>query len=235
MKSEIKKINGTRREISIEAEGEVVKAKFEEVFRKVSQEAKVPGFRPGKAPRDILEKHYSGHVHEQVAKELVTDLYGRALEEQKLDAVELPEISQVKLERHRISFKALVEVSPQVQLKEYKGIKLSHKKIEVIEEEVKRQMDAIKEQRKLEALDDKAARSLGYVDTVEMAAAMRAQAYLQKEDLQRRQLESQVVEALLKWADFPLPQALVRRQQEEMLSQAKLDLALRGMPREKID
>ncbi|MFH1355282.1 MAG: trigger factor family protein, partial [Candidatus Omnitrophota bacterium] len=64
MKTEVKKIDSTKREINVEVSGETVKNKFEDVFKKIGKEAKVPGFRPGNAPRDILEKHYSANAHE---------------------------------------------------------------------------------------------------------------------------------------------------------------------------
>ena len=55
MKTEVKKIDNSTREINVEVTGDVVKNKFEDVFKRISQEAKVPGFRPGHAPRDMLE------------------------------------------------------------------------------------------------------------------------------------------------------------------------------------
>jgi len=60
MKTEVKKIDGNKRELDIEVTGELIKNKFEDVFKHIAKEAKVPGFRTGHAPRDILEKHYGG-------------------------------------------------------------------------------------------------------------------------------------------------------------------------------
>ena len=59
MKTEVKKIDSTKREVSIEVSGEIVKNKFEDAFKKLGKEAKVPGFRVGNVPRDILEKNFS--------------------------------------------------------------------------------------------------------------------------------------------------------------------------------
>ena len=122
MKTEVKKLDGTTREVSVEVSGEIVKNKFEDVFKRISQEANVPGFRPGHAPRDILEKHYASSAHEQVIKELVPDVYNEAINKEGLDVIEFPEISEVKLDRSNLSFKAKVEVSPSVEIKDYKGI-----------------------------------------------------------------------------------------------------------------
>ena len=85
MKTEVKKLDSTKCEINVAISGELVKNKFEEVFTQIAKEAKVPGFRPGKAPRDILEKHYASSVHEQVLKELVPDVYNQAIAAEKLE------------------------------------------------------------------------------------------------------------------------------------------------------
>ncbi|MCK9604561.1 MAG: trigger factor family protein, partial [Candidatus Omnitrophica bacterium] len=112
MKTEVKKLDGTKREVNIEVSGDIIKNKFEDVFSRIAKEAKIAGFRPGHAPRDIVEKNYSKHAHEQVLKELVPDLYNEAIAKEGLDVIELPEISDVKLEANNLSFKAVVEVAP---------------------------------------------------------------------------------------------------------------------------
>ncbi|MBN2831220.1 MAG: trigger factor family protein, partial [Candidatus Omnitrophica bacterium] len=73
MKIEVKKTDSNIREINVEVTGDIVKNKFEDVFKHISLEAKVPGFRPGHAPRDILEKQFGASAHEQVLKELIPD------------------------------------------------------------------------------------------------------------------------------------------------------------------
>ena len=121
----------TKREISVEVSGDIVKNKFEDVFKKIGKEAKVPGFRPGHAPRDILEKHFSSMRNELVLKELIPDVYNQAIEKEALDVIELPNISDVKLDRNTLSFKATVEVRPEIALKNYKGIKVNYKKLKL--------------------------------------------------------------------------------------------------------
>ncbi|MDD3987739.1 MAG: hypothetical protein PHC93_02140, partial [Candidatus Omnitrophica bacterium] len=117
----------------------------------------------------------------------------------------------------------------------YRHIPVNYKKVSVAEDEVKRSIDSFKESRKLEKLDDSLARSLGYPSLVELEKVLEKQIFLQKENNQRQKLESEIIDNLLKGLDFKLPQSLVKRQLEDMLRQAKLDLALKGVPREKID
>jgi len=235
MKTEVKKLDGTKREINVAITGEMVKNKFEDVFARIAKEAKVPGFRPGKAPRDLLEKHYGESAHEQVLKELVPDVYNQAIEAEKLDVIELPRITEVKLDRSNLSFKATVEVSPEIEVKNYKNQRITFKRIAVGADEVKRQIDSIKESRKAESLDDKFSRSLGYPDLAEMEKAVERQIFLTKENQERSRIENELVENLVKGLEFKLPQSLVERQTQDMLRQTKLDLAMKGLPRDKIE
>ncbi|MDD5568779.1 MAG: trigger factor [Candidatus Omnitrophica bacterium] len=235
MKTEVKKLESNIRELNIEISGDVVKNKFEEVFKRIGQEAKVPGFRPGHAPRDILEKNYAAVAHEQVLKELVPDIYNEAINKEGLDVIELPEISEVKLERELLSFKAKVEVSPEVEAKDYRGIKIEYKSVSVASDEVKRAIDALKESRKIDSIDDNLAKSLGYPNMGELEKILEKQIFIQKENAERQRIETEIVENLIKGVDFKPPQGLVKRQLEDMLRQAKVDLAIKGVPRDKIE
>ncbi|MFA4842526.1 MAG: trigger factor [Candidatus Omnitrophota bacterium] len=235
MKIEQNKLEDAKLELTIEVSGDTVKNKFEEIYKKISKDAKVPGFRPGNAPRDILEKHYSSYAHEQVLKELIPEIYNQAIEKENLDVVELPEISEVKLDTQLLSFKAKVELMPEIQLKEYKSIKVQYKRVSVTPDEIKRSIDAIKEGRKAETIDDKFANALGYPDVGEFEKAMERQLFIQKENAQRQKIENEIIEAVTKGVEFKIPPLLIRRQLEDLVRQSKLDLALRGVPKEKID
>jgi FKBP-type peptidyl-prolyl cis-trans isomerase (trigger factor) len=235
MKTEVKKLDSIKRELNIEVNGEIVKNKFEGAFKKIGKEAKVPGFRIGNVPRDILEKNFSSDVHNIVLKELIPDVYNQAIEKEGLDVVELPEISEVKLDRNALSFKATVEVSPEINIKNYKGTKVSYKKMAVSPDEVKRNIDALKEKRKVGTIDDNFAKGLGYANLLELENAIQAQIYIQNDNFQRQKIENEIIEQIIRDLDFKLPQSLINRQLQDMVRQAKLDMALKGVPREKID
>jgi FKBP-type peptidyl-prolyl cis-trans isomerase (trigger factor) len=212
-----------------------VKNKFEDVFKKIGAEAKIKGFRPGHIPRDILEKEFSSVAHEQVMRELIPDLYQKALDEHKLEVIEMPDISDVKLDRGSLSFKAAVEIQPEIVLPKYKGIKLEFKKITVPADEIKRQLDSIKESRKIESLDDTFARSVGYPALAELEKAIERQIAVQKDNAQRQEMEKSLLDQLTKSIDIKLPQAMVNKQLEEMVRKAKVDLMMRGVSKDRLD
>ncbi|MFA5089905.1 MAG: trigger factor [Candidatus Omnitrophota bacterium] len=234
IKIEVKKADGNKREISVEVSGDVVKNKFDNVFKRIAKEAKIPGFRPGNAPRDLLEKNYASDANQLVLKELIPDIYNQAIEKEGLDVIDLPDISEVKLERHKLSFKAAVEISPQLVLSKYKGIKVGYKKVEVSSDEVKRSLNSLKESRKAEVLDDNFARSLSYPDLAALEDSITRQIFLEKDNQQRQEIEGKIIEAITKDLNFKLPDSLVNRQLQDLLRQAKLDMALKGLPKEKI-
>ncbi len=235
MKTEIKKVDSIRREISIEVSGDIVKNKFEDVFKRVARDAKVQGFRPGKAPRDIVEKQYGSVVRENVLRELVPDVYNEAMQKENLDVVGLPEITEVQLDKNSLSFKAKVEVSPEIVIENYKNIKINFKKTNVADDEVKRGIDSLKEQYKIEEVDDRLAKSLGYPGTQELERAIERQIFMNKENQEHARIENEIIENITKDFVFELPQSLIKRQLDDMLKQAKVDLALKGVPRETID
>lgn len=235
MKTETKKVDGTVRELKVEVSGDVVKNKFDSAFKQIGTQAKYPGFRPGHVPRAILEKNFYAAAHELVLKELLPEIYNKAVEQEKLDVVALPEISEVKLDPSALSFKARVDVSPEIKLGEYKGIKLVYRKINVDPEEINRNLETIKETRKADAVDDAFARAMGYPDVAELKKAFERQLSLRKDNLQRQALEDTLLDVLCGKLDFKLPQPLVDRQLNDMLRQAKMDMAVKGVPADKLE
>ncbi|MDD5730902.1 MAG: trigger factor [Candidatus Omnitrophica bacterium] len=235
MKTELKKLDNNKRQINIELPAETVKNKFEEVFKKIGEKAKVPGFRPGHVPKDILEKHFTPEANQQVLNELIPDAYNQAVEKEKLEVLEVPKILDVKLERASLSFKAEVEVMPEITVKNYKGLKINFQKAAVTADEVKRHIDSFKESRKIDTLDEKLARTLGYPDVAELEKAVERQLFMQKENQERQKIENQVLDQLNKGLDFPLPNPLVEKQLQDLLRRAKIELAMKGFPKDKIE
>lgn len=235
MKTTVKKIDAHKRELSIEASGDIIKNKFDEVYAKIAEEAKIPGFRPGKAPRSILEKHHSGLAFERVLNYLIPQLCDEAAKSEKLEVIHLSKVEEVNLANDVLTFKATVEVKPQIPLKDYKGINLSYKRIEVTDEDLKKAKDSIKESMKAENLDDNFAKGLGYPDLQALDEFLRHNIYLQKESQGRSLMENTIVDKLLKDTDLSVPESLVERQLKDLLSHTKVDLAMKGLSKEQIE
>lgn len=236
MKTEIKKIDKHKTKISVEVGPEVVSKKLEDVYSRIAKDAQVPGFRKGKAPRDVLEKHYQGLASEQLIKELVPESYGEAVEKESLAVLNYPQISEVKLEDGKLSFNALVEIKPEIIFKkDYKGIKIEYKRVLVSEEDLRRRLDSLKESRKSEKLDDDFARGLAYPSLEDLKQALNKQIFLEQENRQQVRIEESIVNFLIDNTSFDIPQSLVRQQLNELVERQKIDLVLKGVPKEKVE
>jgi len=235
MKVEIKKIDACRRQLNIEIEKERVIQKFDEVYSRIGREVKVKGFRLGKVPRDILERDYKDLVYQEVLKELIPEICKEVVEKDKIPLVDSPQISDIFLNKESLSFKATVEVKPEIKIDGYKKIKINYKRIEVSEEEVKKVIDKLKEERNLTGeLTDEFARRFGYFNLKELEEAIKIQLYFEKQNLQRKSLEDQIIKKLLENTTFSLPSSLVNKRLEELVEREKFNLALRGIEDEQI-
>ena len=234
MKTQVKKLDRNKRELTVEVSGDILKNKFEDVYKSLGEHAKVKGFRPGNVPRDMLEKHYSGAAKEEVLRQLIPEVYNQALTKESLEPVSMPEITDVNLGADALSFKATVEIKPKIELKNYKGLKAEYKPIEVKPEEVTSSIDKIKENFK-EITDESWVRSLGYPSLDELKGVLEKQIYLEKVRAQRVALENGIIEQLTKQVSFEVPQSLVKQHLEELIKQVKVDLAMRGMQRDEIE
>ena len=114
----------------------MVKCAADEVYDDIRKVAKIPGFRPGNAPRDLLEKHYSKSAEEEILKKLVPKGYKKALETHKISPLGVPRIFNIVFEKDKLlTFEAEVDIQPNIRLRKYKGIEVTKKRISVSKEE----------------------------------------------------------------------------------------------------
>ena len=146
MKKKIKHIEECRKAFEIEIPPEEVKKRLEECYERIGRIALVPGFRAGKAPRDLLEKHYGERATKEVIEDLISSSYEKALGESGFMPLGLPDISDVKLDKaNALFFKVEFNIRPKVELKPYKGLRLNKKKIEVEEGDIDKSIKSLQE------------------------------------------------------------------------------------------
>lgn len=138
---------GCRRILQVLVPVAAVTEALDQVYRAIGERADVPGFRKGKAPRDILEQHFGETARYEAAKRLIPKFWGQAVEGQALDPVSLPEVSGVAFGQDQsLTFTASVDVRPQVKVKSYKGLKVHRKPAVVADEEVNQALRTLQEQ-----------------------------------------------------------------------------------------
>lgn len=137
MKTRIKHKEEGRKLFQIEIPLDTIERIAEEVYGEIKKAAKIPGFRVGFAPRDLLEKHYSKNAEDEILKRLVPEGYRKALENHKITPIGVPQISNINFQKEKhLTFEAEVDVKPDIRLKNYKGIKVAKRRIFVSQEEI---------------------------------------------------------------------------------------------------
>ncbi len=110
--------------LKIEVPQEKIAEEFETYYKAIAPRAAVPGFRPGKVPRNILALHYAADAREKVLKNLLTESYREAIREKSLDPLSFPEIENVKFDDSKLSFDAKIEIRPRIKSLKIKGFKV---------------------------------------------------------------------------------------------------------------
>ncbi|HCC55429.1 MAG TPA: trigger factor [Desulfobulbaceae bacterium] len=135
-----------------------VAQELESAYRKLNAEVSLKGFRRGKVPRQVLEKNYRPKVEYEVAEKLIQGTYFDALEKSKIDAVVHPDIRTQKfVEDGTFVYTAEVDVRPQFELVEYKGLEIEQIALEVTDEEISQELEALRKQMApLQSVEDRA-------------------------------------------------------------------------------
>ena len=128
MKTELKELSPTRKQIDIEIEPEAVRAVYDSISDRYAKAANVPGFRPGHAPRAVVRTRFKDQIRTELLRELVPDAVQKAIEEHKLEPLGEPELNLENSEgldhlgKQSISFNVSVDVLPEIKLSNYKGL-----------------------------------------------------------------------------------------------------------------
>lgn len=141
----IESISSVKMKLSFDIPWLDVKSELDTVYRQVGKTAKIKGFRPGKIPREILERYYRREAEDETASNLVNRHYWKTLQEKQIPAVTRPEIEQKGIEAEKeFSFSATFEVEPVVEPKDYIGLALEKEEPVVTEEDFAARMEELR-------------------------------------------------------------------------------------------
>jgi trigger factor len=123
----------------VEIEAAKVEETFAEITRNFQREARLPGFRPGKAPKDMVAKRYETEIQDEAKRKLISDSYRQAVAEQKLNVIGPPDIEEIEFARgQKCQFAATLEIAPEFELPEYKGLPARRETGSVTPEDIER-------------------------------------------------------------------------------------------------
>jgi trigger factor len=147
MKVEVEKKPDSISTLRIELPPEEVSKEWDAIANSFARFAKIPGYRPGKAPRKVIEAKFRKEIQDELQKKLVSKSYHEAIEQEKLRVVSLTNLEDVKFgEDKSMRFEATVVTAPEFELPDYKNIPVELPSTEVKKEDVDLALERLREQ-----------------------------------------------------------------------------------------
>ena len=151
MKTELTDVSQTRKEIKIEIEPALVRSTYDRISDEYGKAAKVPGFRPGHAPRSVIRTRYKNEIRTEVLRELLPDAVNNAIGEHSLTAIGEPNVELDNSEAlehlgdEPLTVKVGVEVLPEIKLDNYKGLDTERRVRPVSDEDIDKTIENLRD------------------------------------------------------------------------------------------
>jgi trigger factor len=154
-----------RKALSFEIESELVEKEIEQRARDYARKVKLPGFRPGKVPADVIKRRFRQQVMEDAAEAIVNRVVFDELEGRGLRPLASPRVVDLKMDENEpMTFRAVFETLPFIEVPEYKGLEVKTRHATVDEADVDREVDSIREDAaRYEPVEGRPARRGDYV------------------------------------------------------------------------
>ena len=148
MEVTITDLSPCKKQLRIEIDAEAVNAKFDSVPKDFRPHAHLPGFRPGKAPLANVMRSYGDKIGEEAKRTLMSDSYAKALKENGLRPVIMPEVEELQFGHGKpFQYLATLEVTPAFELPEYNGLEVEKERRTVTGADIDKALDTLREQR----------------------------------------------------------------------------------------
>src|SRR5437773_1179777 len=151
MKTELKEISPTRKQIDVIIDADAVRMVYDRISDNYAKAATVPGFRPGHAPRAVVRSRFKDQIRTEVLRELLPNAVQEAIAEHNVAALGEPELNLENTEglselgQKALSFNVNVDVLPEINLGEYKGLAAARRTRPVKEEDIDRVIEQLRE------------------------------------------------------------------------------------------
>ncbi len=146
MKTTLEPQEGNKVRLAVEIDEAEFDKAIDAAFRKIAREVTVPGFRPGKAPRRLLEARIGkGYARQQALQDSLPEYYAQAISAEQVDAIAPPELNLTSgAEEGAVAFDAVIEVRPKIRVPGYEGLQVTIPRPTPSDEEVTAQIDRIR-------------------------------------------------------------------------------------------
>ncbi|HEY2930800.1 MAG TPA: trigger factor [Acidobacteriota bacterium] len=146
VKIELEDLSSVKKKLKVEIPEEETRRAYEEVSRKIASLARIPGFRPGKAPLGLIRSRFKNEIKDELIHDLVPKSYDEAVKSRDLKPLALPRIEKLDFQVGQpLQYEAVFEVAPEFELGEYKGLRLEKKVKPVTDEDIDQVIDSLRE------------------------------------------------------------------------------------------
>jgi trigger factor len=154
-----------RKALTFEIESEVVEKEIENRARDYARTAKLPGFRPGKIPPAVIKQRFRGQVLEDALESIVNRVVHDELQGRGLRPVASPKVIDLKIEEHQpLTFRAVFETLPLIELPEYKGIAVKARAAKASDEDIEKEIENLRERAaRYEPIEDRPSKNGDFV------------------------------------------------------------------------
>ena len=145
MKAELKPLSGVRRELLVEVPAAEVQPEIEVIVRQMAKKVRMPGFRPGKVPADVVRRAFRKEIEGQLLERLLPKLTAEALKEKAVLPLGAPAVKDVAFAPEQpLSFTADFEVAPSIQAEGYQGLALQDAEVSIADADVEAELELLR-------------------------------------------------------------------------------------------
>ena len=175
---ELKKLEGSKYEIKIVKEKDEINKIKKEVIANLKKTIKIPGFRQGHVPENVIEKDYAGNIREEIANKVIDEEYPIMMEKESIKPIDYLKIKEYNLDDDKLELLLELQVMPEVKLGDYKGIEAEKTIAEITEEIIEKELEKLREAHgKLKEIEEAAAAELHDVTNINFEGFIDGEAF----------------------------------------------------------
>lgn len=140
-------VSGIARRLNVSVPTSRVNEQFEARLKRTAKTAKINGFRPGKVPLNVVRREYGAGIYQEVVNDVIRDTVFEAIQQEKINAVGMPNIDKVENKEDALVYEATVEIYPEVEVKAFDSLEIERKASEVNDKDVDQMIENLQKQR----------------------------------------------------------------------------------------
>lgn len=140
-------VSGVARRLNVSVPTSRINEQFEARLKRTAKTVKINGFRPGKVPLNVVRREYGAGIYQEVVNDIIRDTVFEAIQQEKINAVGMPNIEKVENKDGALVYEATVEVYPEVEVKTFADLEIERKSSEVSDKDVEQMLENLQKQR----------------------------------------------------------------------------------------